>query len=73
MVRVPGTSGTERSPQKYENTSDEQLLTSQFDIVEPKPHVTMRARKQSRPKESGDDAETWREKIKEEKEEDDFF
>ena len=44
---------------------------TQFDIVEPKPHVTMRNRKSSNKAESGHDTETWREKIKEEKEEDD--
>ena len=45
---------------------------NQFDIVEPKPHVTMRNRKSSKA-ESGHDTETWREKIKEEKEEDDGY
>ena len=75
---MPGTSGTDRSPLKHQKqktpnqTSDEQVVTSEFDIVEPRPHVTMRKRKTSRQDGSGEDTETWREKIKEEKEEDEL-
>ena len=53
------------------NLPDQKLINSEFDIVEPKPHVTMRNRKSSQQNYSGEDTETWREKIKEEKEEDD--